>query len=195
MAGEELSDSEDLPEWVRETGELISTQAQRILDTGNRYLSDRSSRPSIFSLEAVAREVGRVAAPLARASGRSVLVDVVTSVMVEAAEDDIHRVLINLVQNGLRHTRPGTVVVLRVGRTEEGQGFCQVIDDGDGVPEDILPHIFERGARSNSGGHGLGLAIAKRLSRAWGGGLSVCNLERKGACFTLTLPEVEAADL
>ena len=64
------------------------------------------------------------------------------------------------------------------------------MDAGDGVPEELLPRIFDRGVRSNSAGHGLGLSIALRLSERWGGELSVHNLERHGACFTLTLPEV-----
>jgi len=191
MAGEELADAPDVPAWAREAGQLIATQAQRILDTGNRYLSDRRSEPSVFALGTVAVEVGRVAAPLARASGRSVLVDVVDPILVEAAEDDIQRVLLNLVQNGLRHTPPGSAVVLRVRRGPDGAGCCDVIDAGAGVPADLLPVIFDRGVRGDASGYGLGLSIARRLARTWAGRLDVRNLDQQGACFTLTLPEAE----
>ncbi len=191
MAGEELAGSGELPEWAREGGQLIATQARRILDIGNRYLSDRRSDPGVFSLGAVAEQVGRVAAPLARARGRSVLVDVLAKVMVEAAEDDIQRVLLNLVQNGLRHTPEGSAVVIRVDRTADGRACCDVIDSGDGVPPELLPHIFTRGVRGDREGFGLGLSIAQRLSTTWGGELSVHNVDRQGACFRLTLPEAE----
>jgi signal transduction histidine kinase len=191
MAGDELARSAEVPEWARDAGHLIATQAQRMLDLGNRFLADRNSEPTVFSLGGVAQEVGRVLAPLARASGRSVLVDVVQSVSVEAAEDDIQRVLLNLVQNGLRYTPPGSAVTLQVGRTPEGQAVCRVMDAGEGIAPDLLPHIFDRGVRANSAGHGLGLSIALRLSEAWGGRLTVRNLERQGACFTLSLPETD----
>ena len=143
---------------------LIATQAQRMVDLGNR-----SGRPLVgpvvFSLGTIAK-VRRVAAPLARASGRSVLVDVVQPVSVEAAEDDIHRVLQNLMQNGLRHA--GGNCGHDSGRPHaRGQACCRVMDAGDSVPEELLPRIFDRGVRSNSAGHGLGLSIALRLSERW----------------------------
>ena len=189
MAGEELAEGSDVPLWARDAGRLIASQAQRILDTGERYLSDRGTEPGVFSLGALAIEVGRVVGPLARASGRSVLVDVVSPVEVDAAADDIQRVLFNLIQNGLRHTPPGSAVEVRVDRRADGIASCQVIDAGEGVSADILPHIFDRGVRGDGSGHGLGLSIARRLGRTWGGELEVENLDRHGACFTLTLPE------
>ena len=192
IAGEELARSAEVPDWARDAGLLIATQAQRMVDLGNRYLADRATEPVVFSLGTVAKEVCRVVAPLARASGRSVLVDVVQPVSVEAAEDDIHRVLLNLVQNGLRYTPPGTAVTIQVARTPEGQACCRVMDAGAGVPVDLLPRIFDRGMRSNSAGHGLGLSIALRLSERWDGELTVHNLERQGACFTLVLPEADS---
>ncbi len=188
MAGEELAAAKDVPRWGREAGQLIATQAQRILRTGDRSLSNRRSEGARFSLGGLASEVVRVAAPLARAAGRSVLVDVVDPVVVEAAEEDIQRVLLNLVQNAIRHTPPGSAVVLRVGRTPEGQARCEVSDAGDGIPADLIDRIFERGVRGEGGGHGFGLAIALRLARSWGGALRVENRLPKGACFILTLP-------
>jgi two-component system sensor histidine kinase MtrB len=67
-------------------------------------------------------------------------------------------------------------------------------DRGPGIPENVLPHVFERfyrgdRARSRSeGGTGLGLSIARKLAQAHGGDLSAANHPEGGAVFTLELP-------
>jgi signal transduction histidine kinase len=73
----------------------------------------------------------------------------------------------------------------------------KVTDTGPGIPEDHLPHVFERFYRADEqseartrsgGGTGLGLAIARDLARAQGGELAAGNAPNGGASFTLTLP-------
>ncbi|MBI4926894.1 MAG: HAMP domain-containing protein, partial [Anaerolineae bacterium] len=83
----------------------------------------------------------------------------------------IEQILNNLISNALRHTPPGGQVMLRM---EKAFGTVRifVIDSGEGIPPDILPHIFERfyrGDRSRGrqeGGTGLGLSIARQLALA-----------------------------
>ena len=69
-----------------------------------------------------------------------------------------------------------------------------VHDSGPGIPESVLPHLFERFYRADRsrsrdvGGSGLGLAIARQLAILMGGSLSAANHPLGGAVFTLVLP-------
>ena len=63
-----------------------------------------------------------------------------------------------------------------------------VADDGPGIPEEDLPHIFERFYKGKGGKHGLGLSIAKSVADGYGGKLSVKNED--GAVFEVSFPEL-----
>ena len=70
-----------------------------------------------------------------------------------------------------------------------------VTDNGVGIPEEDIPHLFERFYRvekarsSDKGGTGLGLAIAKEFAAAHGGDIRVSSIVGKGTTFTVTLPK------
>ena len=100
-----------------------------------------------------------------------------------------------LVDNAIRHSpRYGEVRVLV--RTEDGRAILQVEDDGPGIPEAQMPHVFERFWRAPgapSGGTGLGLAIARTIVEQHGGSIMVSNGASGGARFRAVLPLEEAA--
>jgi signal transduction histidine kinase len=106
----------------------------------------------------------------------------------------IGRVLANLVSNALRYTPSGGTVEVSVAVTTGGVQV-QVCDTGEGITSEDLPHIFEqfyRGEKSRSratGGAGLGLAIAKGIIEAHGGGhIGVESTPGEGTRFFFTLP-------
>jgi signal transduction histidine kinase len=105
----------------------------------------------------------------------------------------IGRVLANLVSNALRHTPPGGAVEVRAGA--EGEDVrVEVRDSGEGIHPADLPHIFDqfyRGEKSrnrDTGGAGLGLAIARGIVEAHGGRIGVESAAGQGARFFFTLP-------
>lgn len=109
--------------------------------------------------------------------------------------DRLEQVLINLVDNAVRHTPSGGEVVLEAGCGPEGV-FVKVGDSGPGIPEDELPRIWERfykadRARQRTGaGSGLGLAIARQIVELHGGRIWAENRpEGKGAVFAFVLPK------
>lgn len=102
--------------------------------------------------------------------------------------------LTNVLINALRHTPPGgRVTVQTIVDTRSIR--IAVIDTGDGIPADQLPHIFERFYRGSlarerdSTGSGIGLTISRAIARAHHGALTAdSGGEGAGACFTFTLP-------
>ena len=104
----------------------------------------------------------------------------------------LEQVLVNLIHNSVKFTRPGGEIVLLV---EPDEGFVRfaVRDTGVGIPEDEVSRIFERFYRvdkSRAGnGAGLGLSIAKHIVEAHGGKIWVESLEGKGSTFYFTIPQ------
>ncbi|MFF7262960.1 ATP-binding protein [Streptomyces sp. NPDC008159] len=131
----------------------------------------------------------------ARAAGRSHnwrldLPDAPAPVSADAAR--LQQVLVNLLANARTHTPPGTTVTARVQR--RGPWMCvDVEDDGQGIPEELLPHVFERFARGDSsrsrvsGSTGLGLAIVQAVADAHGGAVTVDSVPGR-TVFTVHLP-------
>lgn len=104
------------------------------------------------------------------------------------------QVLSNLVDNALRHTPAGGHVTL-TATANRGDVVFSVRDDGEGIAAEHLPHVFERFYRADSardrdrGGAGIGLAIAKALTEAHGGRISVAsNGPETGSTFTVAVP-------
>jgi signal transduction histidine kinase len=109
-----------------------------------------------------------------------------------ADADRIEQVLLNLMDNAIKYSRPGRSIRLRVATTSDRPVLVQVIDEGIGIPVDELPRVGERFYRADKarsrGGHGLGLAIAQSLIRAHGGELWLESEEGVGTTASFTLP-------
>ena len=100
-----------------------------------------------------------------------------------------------LVDNAIRHSKPGTTVEVRV-RPEPGAALLEVEDQGAGIRPDDLPHLWERFWRADdapAGGTGLGLAIAKWIVDQHGGLIGAMNREEGGARFWVRLPAAGGA--
>ncbi len=119
-------------------------------------------------------------------------------VTVTGDEQRLHQVLTNLLGNARRHTPAGVTVTVRVRRADAGAGqgagaVVTVHDDGPGVPAGLQDSIFERFARGDvargrdTGGVGLGLSLARAITHAHAGHLTVQS-SPGDTCFTLTLP-------
>ena len=100
----------------------------------------------------------------------------------------IRQVVSNLVANALRYTPAGGGIRVRY-RQAEKQALLEVQDTGPGIPADDLPHIFERFYKSaDSGGMGLGLAIARHLVEAHGGTITAESAPGQGTTMRISVP-------
>lgn len=110
----------------------------------------------------------------------------------------IQRVLENLVSNALKYTPEGGRVSISVQPSAAGVGVA-VADTGPGIPEQDLPHVFDRfytvepEPTKGNGSSGLGLAIAKRILELHGGEIVVTSEKRRGTVFRFSLPRYAAA--
>ncbi|WP_100400170.1 HAMP domain-containing sensor histidine kinase [Bacillus sp. FJAT-44742] len=105
-----------------------------------------------------------------------------------------HQIVVNLLENSLRYTEAGGKISFLL--YEKGKEVSLIISDtGKGIPEEDLPHVWERFYRvdksrsSENGGSGLGLAIVKKLVDLHGGEISISSTKGKGTTFTITLPK------
>ena len=161
--------------------------------------ADVGRRPAYgpVDLARVATEAVAEAEPLA--NGHHVSLDLPGAdapAVVEGSGDDLHRLVLNLVENAMLHTPPGTPVVVSV-RAAAGEARVEVADRGPGVPAKLRDRIFERfardaGDRSPAAGSGLGLAIVRAVAKAHGGRVEVGEAEGGGALFGVVLPSPPA---
>ena len=106
----------------------------------------------------------------------------------------IAQVVSNLLDNAVQHTPPGGSVTVGMGLTAPGTVRVSVADDGEGIPAEYLPLIFERFYRVDpsrsraTGGAGLGLTIARRLVEAHGGTIWAESPEYGGTTVSFELP-------
>jgi two-component system, OmpR family, heavy metal sensor histidine kinase CusS len=108
----------------------------------------------------------------------------------QADASGIRRVLLILVDNALKHTQAGGTVTVSVENHARGVSLS-VEDTGNGIPEEALPHIFERFYRADaargSSGFGLGLSIAQAIAHAHRTEIQVSSLPGSGSSFYMSL--------
>ncbi|WP_448568932.1 ATP-binding protein [Thermus sp.] len=187
----------DLPEEERRrfTGLLAkeATRLSRLVEEVLAYAKLQAGLPlklQSLDLRDPAQEALALVAPLARERGVALEARLPQEeVRTLTDRDRVLQVLLNLLQNALRHAHSRVILELEPSGKE---AFFYVQDDGPGVPEEKMPWVFEP-FQSFSGGTGLGLYLARRLAEALGG--RVFLETGQGARFAFTLPlEVEHAD-
>jgi signal transduction histidine kinase len=120
---------------------------------------------------------------------RIVIVPQTEEFFVYADSNRIGQVVANLLDNSIKFTSSGQILVMteKVGK----EAVVTVQDDGTGIDPDIFPLLFSKFATKSTGGTGLGLFICKRIIEAHGGTIAAKNRQiagRTGAVFTFTLP-------
>jgi signal transduction histidine kinase len=126
--------------------------------------------------------------------------------VVEASRDELHRLALNLIENAVRHTPPGTEIRVSTGIADgkaqlpAGEAYLIIEDDGPGVLERLAGTLFERfvrGVGDRGGSFGLGLAIVRAVAESHGGSVTLeqthPGAERPGARFVVTLPSHQAS--
>jgi two-component system, OmpR family, phosphate regulon sensor histidine kinase PhoR len=183
---------------ARHTGRL-GRLVDDLTDLSNIELGKVELRLAPTSLDEVVDSVLAIIQPRAEAGGVRVETALDPAALeVRADHDRLAQVLINLVDNAVKHTPAGGQVTIGARPAEPGTVEVSVADTGAGIPPGALPRITERfyrvdRARSRElGGTGLGLAIVKHLVMAHGGTLRIESQVGRGTTVRFGLPRVEA---
>ncbi len=125
------------------------------------------------------------------AGDHEISIDAIEGAEIEGVQDELHRLVLNLMENALRHTDPGTAVEASVGRSN-GHVVLAVEDDGPGIPPELQEKVFERFFRAHgdrSGSSGLGLAIVRAVAESHHGTVNLePPLDGRGARFVVRFP-------
>jgi two-component system, OmpR family, sensor kinase len=115
--------------------------------------------------------------------------------LVAGMRDDLHRLALNLLENAIRHTPPGTHVRATTSTTS-GEVLLTVEDDGPGIPPELERRVFERfvrGGRDGARGSGLGLAIVRAVVESHGGTVALePTLSGRGTRFVIRIPAAQS---
>jgi signal transduction histidine kinase len=116
--------------------------------------------------------------------------------VISGVRDDLHRLVLNLVENAIRHTPPGTHVRARTC-VDDGEAVLVVEDDGPGIAPELQRRIFERfvrGGRDGGRGSGLGLAIVRAVAESHDGTVALEQPEHgTGTRFVIRIPVQQPA--
>jgi signal transduction histidine kinase len=113
--------------------------------------------------------------------------------LLDADRDKIKQVLLNLLSNAIKYNRPNGTVMLRAEVAEEKEIALYIQDTGLGIPDESLPHLFQKFFRvreheSRVAGTGLGLSICKQIIHGHGGRIEVKSKIGVGTVFSVFLP-------
>ena len=143
-------------------------------------------------LAEIAGDAAAEAAPLM--GDRVLTVDNDRPLRVEGSPDELHRMVLNLLDNATRHTPPGASIELSLHQ-ENGDAVVEVADDGPGIPEAMRTQVFDRFVRGDGPadtakgtGTGLGLAIVSAVAASHGGSVEATESPAGGALFRARIP-------
>jgi signal transduction histidine kinase len=112
----------------------------------------------------------------------------------DADRDKLKQVILNLLSNAIKYNRPNGSVIVRAEAAETNMCIT-VMDTGIGIPEEAIPHLFEKFYRvheteGNASGTGLGLSICKQIVHGHGGRMEVKSKLGVGTSFSVILPRL-----
>ena len=186
-----LTEEDDDPEVRKRFLRHISTEAyrmQRLSDTLLRLArtgSRREAHIEAVDLEGLSRETAERIEPLAEAAGLKLGVQG-EGVPVAADREWLEQCILILLSNAIQHSDSEGDLLVKLSGTE-----LTIRDEGEGISEEDLSHIFERfyRGRGSSSGFGLGLPICKELVENMGGSIEIDSEKGGGTSVKITLPE------
>ena len=188
-------DAETIREFVGDIGdeaERLNRVASKLL-TLTRVDSEPMEESEIIPMAPTIRRVARRLTGIARKNKITLNLELEQDTPILILEDDLYQIAFNLIENGIKYNVPGGSLTVRLSRDEEN-AYLEVRDTGVGIPEEAIPHLFERfyrvdKARSRqSGGSGLGLAIVRAIVQRSRGDIRVESKPGEGTVFIVAFP-------
>jgi two-component system OmpR family sensor kinase len=147
-------------------------------------------------LAEIAGDAALEAAPLM--GGHEFVIENDRPLRVDGSADELHRMILNLLDNAARHTPERATIELRLSQQGD-DAVVEVADDGPGIPKAMRTQIFDRFVRgegpsdtARGAGTGLGLAIVSAVAASHGGSVEVTESPSGGALFRARIPIADA---
>ncbi len=196
-------DEETTKEFVTDIGreaERLSRITENLLRL-TRLDSGVVQQPYPVAVGPVLERVERMLNMVAAEKGVTISGQTAEDAVALATDDDVHQILYNLMENAIKYSAAENGFVRAEARAEDGRVVITVTDNGIGIPDEDLPHVFDRFYRVDKmrsrevGGTGLGLSIVKDTVENRGGTITAGHgPEGVGTVFTVTLPLAERGD-
>jgi len=182
------ADQTRLLETIRDESVRLNRLVEKILQITKIESGNIQVRKELQPLEEI---IGSVLNRLdVQLEGRELSVQIPQDLMVPLDDLLMEQVLINLLENAIRHTPPGTPIELRAYQ-EDQQVWVEVADRGPGIPAEERGRIFEKfyqQGKNKVWGTGLGLAVCQGILKVHQGQIGVKEREGGGSTFYFSLP-------
>jgi signal transduction histidine kinase len=176
----------------------LNSLASSFLDLARLESGRVQFRKARFSAADLLYEVRDVMITKAQETNVQIRVDVPHDMpLLEADRDKVKQVLLNLMSNAVKYNRPNGSVII-TGNFTEAEVSLNIQDTGLGIPEDAVPHLFEKFFRvreheGKAAGTGLGLSICKQIVQGHNGRIEVKSKMGVGTSFNIFLPRAPRA--
>ena len=180
-----VMDTGSAAEVILEESDRMTELVEELLDISKIDMGRQPLTLSETDIRELLYDSIRAVEPAAAATGITIAPDFPEEpVMVKCDDTQMRRAVTNILTNGLRYARSKLCLTCR---PDKRNVIIRIQDDGDGIAEGDLPHIFERFYMGKSGKSGIGLALTKEIIHLHKGTIRAYNGE-SGAVFEITLP-------
>ena len=180
-----VMDTASAAEVILEESDRMTALVDELLDISKIDMGRQQLALSETDIRELLYDSIRAVEPAAAASGITIAPDFPDApVMVRCDDTRLRRAVTNILSNGVRYARSELRLTCRV---DKHHVTIRIQDDGDGIAEEDLPHIFDRFYMGKSGKSGIGLALTKEIIHLHRGTIRAYNGET-GAVFEITLP-------
>jgi two-component system sensor histidine kinase PilS (NtrC family) len=173
--------------------DIVLKETQRLNDlVGNflDYARPPAPRFEDVDLRGIVSDTVNLLGPVAAADEITLEADLPAEPVILSVDiSQMRQIIMNLVKNAADAVSSGGRITVSVGKDENGEGsVLAVTDDGQGIPDEVLPEIFEPFMTTKGDGTGLGLAIVYQLVQIHKGTIDVRTREGKGTTVSVQLP-------
>jgi signal transduction histidine kinase len=170
----------------------LSTVATYILDVGKIESGNISYDKKPLGVSQLIEKISSSSTKFASQDGViSIKMDLDEDVDIVGDKDRLVQAFANIIDNAAKFAKNGTITIQTENDYDKGAVEIRIIDDGPGIPQEILPVLFNKfvtKTKENERGTGLGLFITKSIIEAHGGTIKAENNKDRGATFAVSLP-------
>ncbi len=178
---------------IMERMDCLLSVCNSVLDESEADAGALALHCETVSISELCHSIIQTFEPVAADAGQKLASSITSGLTLKGDRGRLFQVLANLVDNAIKYTTAGGTILLYADRSTAGDEIVMIVaDSGAGIPEQDLPHIFERYYRGEKircgSGTGLGLPLVQGIVKAHGGQVMVRSEVGKGSMFLVVLP-------